>query len=74
MAAPLVEGPDTNKDGKVSGEEFNSGVKELFAEWETDKSAFNSDRSRSVQASPDWRHPIPDCYFPRSGSSYRSTR
>ncbi len=38
LARPLVERLDTNKDGKVSEEEFNSGMKKLFAEWDADKS------------------------------------
>jgi len=38
LARPLVERLDTNKDGKVSEEEFAAGMKKLFAEWDTDKS------------------------------------
>lgn len=38
LARPLVEKLDANKDGKVSEEEFNSGMKKLFAEWDADKS------------------------------------
>ena len=38
LARPLVERLDTNKDGKVSEEEFNGGMKKLFAEWDADKS------------------------------------
>ncbi len=38
LATPLVQRLDTNKDGKVSEEEFNSGMKKLFAEWDADKS------------------------------------
>lgn len=38
LARPLVERLDANKDGKLSEEEFNSGMKKLFAEWDADKS------------------------------------
>lgn len=38
LSRPLVERLDANKDGKVSEEEFNSGMKKLFAEWDADKS------------------------------------
>jgi spore coat protein H len=38
LARPLVERLDANKDGKVSEEEFNGGMKKLFAEWDADKS------------------------------------
>jgi hypothetical protein len=38
LAKPLVDKLDTNKDGKVSEEEFAAGMKKLFAEWDADKS------------------------------------
>lgn len=38
LARPLVERLDTNKDGKVSEDEFTAGMKKLFAEWDSDKS------------------------------------
>lgn len=38
LSRPLVERLDANKDGKVSEEEFTSGMKKLFAEWDADKS------------------------------------
>jgi hypothetical protein len=38
LARPLVERLDANNDGRVSEEEFTSGMKKLFAEWDADKS------------------------------------
>ncbi len=37
LSRPLLEAMDTNKDGKVSEDEFGAGMKKFFSDWDTNK-------------------------------------
>ncbi len=44
LAKPLLDSLDANKDGKVSEDEFATGMKKHFAEWDRNKNGFLDQR------------------------------